>query len=104
MTTSTSNTDQLAMLPTDGTSTPEQQETLEALGFRLGAVRADCLRFRDVELPEGWTREEAHDARWSYLCDERGFRRLAIFHRPPDRYSSRMAYVLVLRVPEWAAT
>lgn len=54
---------------------------LKALGFVPGPpVPGDDL-FRSVQLPEGWHREGSDHAMWSYITDERGVRRVAVFYK-----------------------
>jgi hypothetical protein len=66
-------------LPTDLNS--DTREDFEALGFTFGdPVPGDPL-FCEVTLPEGWQREGSEHAMWSYVTDERGLRRVAIFYK-----------------------
>lgn len=52
-----------------------------ALGFVFGEpVEGDPL-FRHATLPEGWRREGSDHDMWSYLVDEKGQRRVAIFYK-----------------------
>lgn len=61
--------------------TDYRNEDLESLGFELGDVdEADPL-FRECKLPAGWSRERSDHSMWSYIADERGFRRIAIFYK-----------------------
>jgi hypothetical protein len=54
---------------------------LTALGFTLGGpVDGDPL-FRHATLPAGWTREGSSHAMWSYIVDQHGRRRVAIFYK-----------------------
>ncbi len=56
-------------------------EELAALGFQSGPdVDGDPLLCR-VTLPEGWTRQGSSHAMWSYVLDERGVKRVAIFYK-----------------------
>jgi hypothetical protein len=68
-------------VPTDGTQSEEQRQKLAALGFKLGEIDSRDPMFREVELPEGWSREGSDHSMWSYIVDERGFRRIAIFYK-----------------------
>lgn len=77
---------------------------LEALGFRKGEpVDGDPL-FVHAEMPEGWTKQAADGAFWSYLVDERGVKRAAIFYKAAfyDRKASmtltKPGYELVTEV------
>lgn len=55
-------------------------EQLENLGITLGKPCGDL--FRTATFPDGWTRRGDDDSRWSYLYDERGRRRITIYHKP----------------------
>jgi hypothetical protein len=64
-------------IPVDG-----PVDELEALGFKLGDVVEDDPIWRTCTLPEGWQRTRASDtAYWSYICDETGTQRIAIFYK-----------------------
>ncbi|MFB4285665.1 hypothetical protein ACBJ59_61135 [Nonomuraea sp. MTCD27] len=66
-------------------------EDLAALGFELGDVVDGDPLFRHATLPPGWTRRlEESDPRGSYLVDEHGQDRAAIFYKaaPYDRKAS----------------
>ena len=53
----------------------------EALGFVFGEpVDGDAL-FCYATLPEGWSREGSDHDMWSYIVDEGGARRVAIFYK-----------------------
>jgi hypothetical protein len=65
------------VIPTNGPS----DEELTALGFQLGEqVQGDML-FRNATLPAGWKKEGSDHAMWSYILDERGRRRVAVFYK-----------------------
>jgi hypothetical protein len=73
-----------------GQSQLVQSEQLPVDGFdddilALGIVRGDnhlCDDlFVNATLPEGWSRRRSDHAMWSYLVDERGVRRVAIFYK-----------------------
>lgn len=64
-------------LPTDGSNSPE----LAALGFVFGDEVPGDPMFRQATLPEGWTREGSDHAMHSYVCDERGVRRVNVFYK-----------------------
>lgn len=54
---------------------------LVALGFTLGEpVEGDPL-FRYADLPPGWRREASDHDMWSYIVDEQGQRRVAVFYK-----------------------
>lgn len=57
------------------------REGFETLGFRFGdAIPGDPL-FQEASLPAGWRREGSKHAMWSYIVDERGLRRVAVFYK-----------------------
>lgn len=53
----------------------------EALGFTFGPPDSADPMFRDATLPKGWKREGSDHAMWSYVVDERGFRRVSVFYK-----------------------
>jgi hypothetical protein len=53
----------------------------EALGFVLGDPDPDDPLFMPATLPEGWKRQAAAHCMWSYLLDQRGRRRVAVFYK-----------------------
>ncbi len=57
------------------------QADFEALGFVFGDVDPDDPLFRQVTLPDGWVRRGSDHAMWSYIDDERGRERVAIFYK-----------------------
>lgn len=56
-------------------------EELLALGFEVGAVDEKDPLFRNCKLPTGWSKEPSDHSMWSYIVDEHGFRRIAIFYK-----------------------
>ncbi len=52
----------------------------EALGFVFGDGKIDGI-FRPATLPMGWKREASDHDMWSYIVDETGKRRVAIFYK-----------------------
>lgn len=52
---------------------------LEQLGFVKGEQKDDL--FTSVTLPDGWKREGSEHAMWSYILDEHGIRRVAVFYK-----------------------
>lgn len=57
------------------------QADFEALGFVFGdLVEGDPL-FRHVQLPEGWIKKGSDHAMWSYVEDDRGIERVAVFYK-----------------------
>ena len=54
---------------------------LEELGFTRTDPSASDDLFVNCTLPEGWRREGSDHAMWSYIVDERGIRRVAVFYK-----------------------
>jgi hypothetical protein len=52
---------------------------LAELGFVRGKQIDDL--FTHATLPKGWSREGSDHSMWSYITDERGIRRVAIFYK-----------------------
>ncbi len=82
------------LLPTDVRNHP----AFEALGFVFGDVVADDPLFRHATLPAGWKREGSDHAMWSYLVDETGSRRVAIFYKAA--FYDRRAFMQLEYAPE----
>lgn len=61
-------------------SNAEKREAFEELGFEFGETAEDGLFVR-ATLPEGWTREGSEHAMWSFVVDERGIPRVAVFYK-----------------------
>jgi hypothetical protein len=60
---------------------PGMKPLLERLGFVLGEkVKGDDL-FAHATLPPGWRREGSSHAMWSYILDDQGRKRVAIFYK-----------------------
>lgn len=58
-----------------------RRQKYEALGFVFGDVVEGDEMFINVELPNGWSRKGSAHAMWSYILDERGLPRIAIFYK-----------------------
>jgi hypothetical protein len=54
---------------------------LEALGFTFGEPLPSDPMFMPAALPQGWRREGSDHAMWSYILDDLGRRRVAIFYK-----------------------
>lgn len=65
-------------LPVD---TGDTDPDFEALGFTFGAPDSADPLFRPADLPEGWTRQAADHDMWSYIVDQHGRRRVAVFYK-----------------------
>jgi len=57
------------------------REAFEALGFTFDKPDADDPMFMPATLPAGWKREGSDHAMWSYIVDELGRQRVAIFYK-----------------------
>lgn len=56
-------------------------EEWEALGFTFSEPDPEDPLFCDATFPEGWAREASDHDMWSYVCDETGARRVAVFYK-----------------------
>jgi hypothetical protein len=66
-------------LPVD---TDEGDDAYISLGFAFRPADPDDPIFRESRSPEGWTRRAADNhAMWSYIVDEHGVDRVAIFYK-----------------------
>lgn len=75
---------------------------LAELGFVKGEpVEGDSL-FVGCTLPQGWRREGSEHAMWSYVLDERGVRRVAVFYKAA--YYDRRATAHIARPGSALAT
>lgn len=52
-----------------------------AAGFTFGPVDAGDPLFRPATLPDGWTKQGSDHDMWSYVVDELGRRRVAVFYK-----------------------
>lgn len=68
------------VLPTE-ISCREGIAGFEALGFTFGDVVDGDPLFRNATLPDGWSRAGSHHSMWSYIVDERGVSRVAVFYK-----------------------
>jgi hypothetical protein len=69
----------------------------EALGFVFGDVVVGDELFQEVQLPEGWTRKGSDHDMWSYICDESGKERVAVFYKAA--FYDRKAHMSLDQVP-----
>jgi len=53
----------------------------EALGFTFGEPDPDDRLFRPATLPEGWSKQRSDHNMWSYVVDQYGRRRVAVFYK-----------------------
>jgi len=80
------------VLPLEGSSAPDERYDLGELGVFVGDPVDDL--FREVRLPAGWRREGSGHSMWSYIVDERGLQRVAVFYKAAF-YDRRAHMVLV---------
>lgn len=66
-------------LPTDLSS--DDQADFEALGFTFGEPDTGDPLFRAVSLPDGWSKTGSDHDMWSYVLDQHGRRRVAVFYK-----------------------
>ena len=85
-------------LPTDS----RDEDELLALGFSFGEPDPHDPMFRDATLPEGWRKEGSDHAMWSYILDERGARRVAVFYKAA--FYDRSAFMRLQNVGASLAT
>lgn len=78
-----------------------EQKQYEELGFIFGDVVADDPIFREATLPEGWKKVAANHTMWSYILDERGFKRVSIFYKAA--FYERIADMSLIH-PSYTAT
>lgn len=55
------------------------RKAFEAIGFKFGGDVDDI--FLAAELPAGWTKKASGHAMWSYIHDDKGRKRVAIFYK-----------------------
>jgi len=69
-------------LPTKlGTYSDETDAKYAALGFTFGEPDPADPMFRPATLPQGWARQRSDHDMWSFLVDQHGRRRVAIFYK-----------------------
>lgn len=66
-------------LPTDLDG--DNPADFEALGIVFGEPTPGDRLFQSATLPEGWKREASDHDMWSYVVDELGRRRIAVFYK-----------------------
>jgi hypothetical protein len=67
-----------ASLPTDTNGTDDE---FVKLGFTFGDPNPADPMFRPATLPEGWRKEGSDHSMWSYVVDQLGRRRVAVFYK-----------------------
>jgi hypothetical protein len=69
-----------------------------ALGFTFGDPDPNDQLFRPATLPAGWKREGSDHSMWSYIVDETGTQRVAIFYKAA--FYDRNAFMYLIPTPE----
>lgn len=69
------------VLPTKGTSTPDEAAQYAAMGIVLGAEVSGDKLFRTATLPPGWKKVSTGHSMWSNLVDDQGRVRATIFYK-----------------------
>ncbi|MFJ2004754.1 hypothetical protein [Streptomyces chartreusis] len=59
----------------------DDRAAFEALGITFGDPTPGDPLFQPVTLPEGWRREASDHDMWSYVVDQLGRRRIAVFYK-----------------------
>lgn len=68
----------------------------EALGFKfLDTDNSSDPIFQEVELPEGWKKKGSENQMWSYIVDETGRERVAIFYKAA--FYDRSAHMYIIK-------
>lgn len=78
------------------------RQDFEALGFEFGPMVSGDDLFIEAELPKGWSRDGSDHAMWSYILDERGIRRVALFYKAA--FYDRKAHMSLVNVGADIAT
>lgn len=86
-------------LPTDSQGTDAE---FLALGFTFGEPDPRDPMFRPATLPNGWRKERSDHAMWSYVVDELGRRRVAVFYKAA--FYDRSAFMRLETVFGYAST
>lgn len=61
--------------------TQDPREAFEAFGFKFGKLTPGDPMFLSATLPDGWEKRGSDHAMWSYIHDEKGRRRVAVFYK-----------------------
>lgn len=78
-------------LPTEMNSGTD--DDLRAMGFELGDPNDGDPMFRNVTLPDGWSKQATDHAMWSKVVDEHGRARLKVFYKAA--FYDRRAFINV---------
>lgn len=85
-------------LPTEA----DGDESYLALGFSFGPADAGDSLFRPATLPSGWKKTGSDHSMWSYVVDDLGRRRVAIFYKAA--FYDRNAFMRLETVRGYAYT
>ncbi|MFE4647709.1 hypothetical protein [Streptomyces sp. NPDC056707] len=81
------------------TQMDDDQAAFEAVGFRFGDPDPTDPMFMLANLPTGWSREAADHDMWSYVIDEQGRRRVAVFYKAA--FYDRSAFMRLITVSSY---
>lgn len=90
---------QSSILPADATGRTYGSDgwaELAELGFVKGDPVPNDALFVTVQLPEGWTKKASDHNMWSYVYDQRGVKRVAVFYKAA--FYDRRAHMRVMDV------
>lgn len=88
-------------LPTEVQS-PDTDADFEALGFTLAPPSENDPMFRPATLPPGWTKRASDHDMWSYVVDELGRDRVAVFYKAA--FYDRRAFMRLESVESYLRT
>lgn len=77
------------------------EATFLSLGFTFGPVDKFDSMFRPATLPAGWRKEGSDHSMWSYIVDELGRRRVAIFYKAA--FYDRSAFMRLVTVKSYVS-
>jgi len=76
------------------------EEDLRALGIEPGEPDPADPLFRTATLPQGWSRQTSDHTMWSYIVDQHGRRRAAVFYKAA--FYDRRAHLRIHQVASYA--
>lgn len=85
------------MLPADVRGSDREQ--LTAMGIVLGDPDPNDPLFAPAALPDGWSKQGSDHGMWSYVIDELGRRRVAMFYKAA--FYDRRAFLRVVNLSEY---
>lgn len=77
----------------------EGRAAFEAVGFTFGEPDPADPLFLPATLPTGWTRQAGDHDMWSYVIDEQGRRRVAVFYKAA--FYDRSAFMRLVSVTSY---